>query len=102
MTPDKRFDDPVLDLSAQKRLRAAFEALEQGTADRAQSRLIIAHLAAVTGYYNGVSLAAWIKDTGSANGFEIACVEYQAKRWVFSQILPYLTEHPDGRGGPTG
>lgn len=102
MTPDKRFDPPELDLTAQKRLRAAFEALEQGSADRVQGRLIIAHLAAVTSYYNGRSLAAWIKDTGSAAGFEIACVEHQAKRWVFSQILPYLTEHPDGRGGPTG
>lgn len=98
MTPDARFDPPAPDTSAQKKLRAAFEALETGSADRAQGRLIIAHFAAVTGYYNGMSLTAWMKDTGSAAGFEIACVEHQAKRWVFSQVLPYLTEHPDGRG----
>lgn len=102
MTPDKRFDIPELDTSAQKRLRAAFEALEDGTADKAQGRLIVNFLRSITSYDADTSIGKWIQDTGSATGFEIACVEYQAKRWVFSQVLPYLTEHPDGRGGPTG
>lgn len=101
MTPDKRFDPPAPDLTAQKRLREAFEALESGTADHAQARLIVRFLRSITSFDADTSIGAWIKDTGSAAGYEIACVEYQAKRWVFSQILPYLS-NPDGRDGPVG
>ncbi|TPM53266.1 hypothetical protein FJ959_22315 [Mesorhizobium sp. B2-2-4] len=97
MKPDK-FDDPEQDLTIRKRLLVAYEALEDGNADRDQARLILQHLAGLTGYYKNISLAQWVKDTGSASGFEAACIEHQAKRWVFSEILPFLTKHVDGKG----
>jgi hypothetical protein len=97
MISDARFDPPAVDTTVTKRLKDAYQALEDGNADRAQGQLILTHLAGLTGYYNGMSLANWQRDTGSAQGYEIACVEHQAKRWVFSQILPFLTKHADGR-----
>ncbi len=94
---DERFDDPKPDTTVSKKLKDAWQALEDGNADRVQGKLILQHLASLTGYYNGLSQAKWIQDTGSPAGFEIACVEHQARRWVFSEILPYLTQHADGR-----
>lgn len=95
MKPDARFDDPQPDLTVAKKLKDAWQALEDGNADRAQGKLILEFLAATTGYYNGMSLAAWQRDTGSPQGYDVACIEQQAKRWVFSQILPFLTKHVD-------
>lgn len=97
MSRDIRFDDPTPDRTVTKALRDAYEALEDGNADKAQGRLILQHLAGLTGYYKNISLAQFIKDTGSAQGFDIACIENQAKRWVFSEILPFLTKHVDGK-----
>ena len=96
MTRDK-FDPPEADLTTRKRLAEAYKALEDGAADRAQGRLILQHLAGLTGYYKNISLAQWIADTGSAQGFETACIEHQAKRWVFTEIVPFLTKHVDGK-----
>lgn len=98
---DERFDDPKPDTRAQDALLGAWRALEDGNVDRQQAAIIIGHLASLTGYYNGMTLAQWVRDTGSPAGYETACVERQAQRWVFSQILPFLTSHPDGRSGPT-
>jgi hypothetical protein len=95
MTPDPRFDEPVADTTVTARLKEAFQSLEDGTADRAQGKLILEFIAGITGYYNGMSLAAWTQHIGSPVGYETACVEHQAKRWVFSQILPFLTKHVD-------
>lgn len=96
MTPDARFDPPKPDKRAEDALLAAWQALEAGSADRRQGKTILRHLASLTGYYNGLSLTAWIKDTGSAQGYAEACQEHEARRWVFSQVLPFLTEHADG------
>lgn len=97
MKPDDRFDEPLPDLTIRKRLATAYEALEDGNADRDQGRLILQHIAGLTGYYKNIALSQWLKDTGSAQGFDIACIEHQAKRWVFSEILPFLTKHQDGK-----
>lgn len=97
MKPDKRFDPPEPDATDAKRLKEAWAALEDGNADKVQGRLILGHLASLTGYYNGRSLTGWLRDTGSAQGYETACVEHEARRWVFSQILPFLSQHADGR-----
>jgi len=97
MSTDKRFDPPEPDLTIRKRLADAYEALEDGNADRAQGNLILQHIAGLCGYYKNISLTQWLKDTGSAEGFDVACVEHQAKRWVFSEILPFLTKHVDGK-----
>jgi hypothetical protein len=97
MKPDARFDEPKPDLTVAKRLRDAYEALEDGNADREQGRLILQHIAGLTGYYKNISLTQWLKDTGSAAGFDVACIEHQAKRLVFSEILPFLTKHVDGK-----
>lgn len=101
MKRDERFEPKQVEDKATKALAAAYASLEAGTADRQQAKLIIRHLASLTGYYNGLSLAKWMQDTGSPTGFEQACMEHQARRWVFSQILPFLSEHPDGRSGGT-
>jgi hypothetical protein len=98
MSPDARFDEPVPDQTMRKRLATAYEALEDGNADKDQGRLILQHIAGLCGYYKNISLAQWLKDTQSAAGFDIACIEHQAKRWVFSEILPFLTKHQDGKG----
>lgn len=97
MKPDTRFDQPEPDLMIRKRLAEAYQALEDGTADRAQGSLILQHIAGLTGYYKNISLTQFMVDTGSAQGFELACIEHQAKRWVFSEILPFLTKHVDGK-----
>ena len=97
MTPDARFDPPATDHRAEKALMEAWQALEVGNADKRQGKLIIRHLAHLTGYYNGLSQAAWMKDTGSALGYAEACQEHEARRWVFSQVLQYLNQHADGR-----
>jgi hypothetical protein len=96
MTGEK-FDPPAPDPTTRLRLSEAYKALEDGTADRAQGRLILQHLAGLTGYYKNISLPQFIADTGSARGFELACVEHQAKRWVFTEIVPFLTKHVDGK-----
>lgn len=97
MKPDERFDPPEPDTSRSRDLVTAFRALETGTADRAQGALIIRYLAEITAYGADMRIGSWIKDTGSAAGYEQACIEHVTKRWVFNQILPYLSAHPDGR-----
>lgn len=92
-----KFDPPVKDDTARARLLTAYRNFEAGNADKADSRLILQHLSMLTGYYTGFSVKQWIEATGSANGFEHACIEQEARRWVFSQILPFLTQHADGR-----
>jgi hypothetical protein len=92
-----KFDPPAPDPTTRLRLAEAYHALEDGTADRAQGKLILQHLAGLTGYYKNISLPQFIADTGSAQGFELACVEHQAKRWVFTEIVPFLTKHVDGK-----
>lgn len=96
MRRDERFDPPE-PVQTDPRILEAWRALESGVADKEQGRLIIRHLASLTGYYNGRSLTAWMQATSSPAGYETACVEHEARRWVFSQILPFLTEHADGR-----
>lgn len=94
---DEKFDPPEPDSTVAKRLKEAWQAIEDGNADQAQGRLVIQHLAGITGYYNGMALARWRADTGSTEGYDVACIEHQARRWVFSEILPFLTQHADGR-----
>jgi len=82
-------------------LREAWRSLEDGCADREQGAIIIRHLAVLTGYYNATTLEDWLKLTTRSEGYDMACIEAQARRSVFAKIIPYLTRHPDGRYGPT-
>lgn len=95
MKRDDRFDPPIA--SKSDHLKDAWRALEDGAADKTQGRMILDHLASLTGYYTDISLAQWIKDTGSPQGFDVACIEDAARRRVFGQIVPYLSEQPDRR-----
>ncbi|HYF53429.1 MAG TPA: hypothetical protein VEA41_04150 [Salinarimonas sp.] len=83
-----------------KLLHEAWQALEEGRADRQQGARIIRHLASLTNYYGTTYIGEWMKQTGRVEGFELSCVEHQARRWVFASILPFLSCHPDGRAYP--
>lgn len=75
------------------RLAAAWEALEVGNADREQGQLILRHLAWRTGFYTAAPpVRMW---QGSAEAYQVHCLQHEARRWVFEEIAGFLQQHPD-------
>jgi len=73
-------------------LAEAWGALEVGNADRAQGRLILADLALKTGFYEAApDITRWV---GSAEAYQIYCMQHEARRRVFAGIVRFLSEHP--------
>ncbi len=51
--------------------------------------LVLGHLAVEAGFYQVPSLPQWIKDTGSAAGYEISCAEQNGRRALFAHITRF-------------
>lgn len=83
-----------------KALAEAYASFEDGVADRTQARLILEHIASLSVFYVAPTVGEWIKQTGSAQGYEMFLAEHEGRRRVFAEILPFLSAHPNGPGRP--
>jgi hypothetical protein len=56
---------------------------------RGDGLLVLAHLAVEAGFYQVPNLAQWIKDTGSAAGYDLFCAEQNGRRSLFAHITRF-------------
>lgn len=69
--------------------RIAYAHLFNDNPRRGDALLVLGHLAVEAGFYQVPNLAQWIKDTGSAAGYEISCAEQNGRRSLFAHITRF-------------
>lgn len=72
-------------------VRLAYARLFSDNPRRGDATIVLADMARRSGFYGVPSIAAWIKETGSAQGHEINCHELNGKRAFFAAVSSFAS-----------
>jgi hypothetical protein len=72
-------------------VKLAYARLFSDNPKRGDGMIVLADMARRSGFYGVPSIAAWIKETGSAQGHEINCHELNGKRALFSAVSNFAS-----------
>jgi hypothetical protein len=75
-------------------VRLAYARLFNDNPRKGDGAIVLADMARRSGFYGVPSIAAWIKEFGTAEGHEINCHELNGKRALFATVSSFasLTE----------
>lgn len=72
-------------------VRLAYARLFSDNPKRGDAMVVLIDMARRSGFYGVPSIAAWVKETGSAQGHEINCHELNGKRALFSAVSSFAS-----------
>jgi hypothetical protein len=72
----------------------AWQRCHSGNGSEKDGRIIIAHLAKQSGYYDVPNFERWVQTYGTPNGFADHCMRHAAKRELFATVLSMLNANP--------
>lgn len=72
-------------------VRLAAARLFNDNPQRGDAMVVLAYFAQITGYYDVPSIAAWTKQLGTPQGYEISCHELNGKRAVFKTLTDFAS-----------